>query len=82
MDIAHRMEADDLSDVERGLLSRLPSKVENYMQPTASSEVVTSFLVESKIYLLVQLCDFPVRRSKRQCKSSLLQVRIAFLASR
>ena len=36
LEIAHRLEADNLSDVERGLLSRLPYKVEDYMQ---SSEV-------------------------------------------
>ena len=41
LDIAHRLQDDDLSDAERNLVSRLPRKVEDYMQPTASSKVVT-----------------------------------------
>ena len=50
LDISHRMEEDDLLEKERTLLSRLPVKVEDYMQPAASSKVVSSFLVEIYYY--------------------------------
>ena len=68
LDISHRMEDDDLLDKERTLLSRLPIKVEDYMQPAVSSKVVSKFSSRNLL-----LYDFPARCSRRLC-NSLLEV--------
>ena len=66
------METDDLLDVERALLSRLPYKVEEYMKPTPSSDVsITSLFSSGEVLGLLTTTAYTVVRLSCETKQQI-----------